>query len=110
MEYYVIKRGDTRPPLRYQCLNDDGSPANLTGATVRFKMRLAGAAASPKVNAVATIVDAPAGVVSYGSPWPTADTDTVGDYLAEFEATWSPTESETFPDDGFFAVLIGEDI
>lgn len=100
---FRIKRGDTRPPIKWQCLNDMGQPQNLTGATVRFKM-----GKPVKVNTPAVISDAALGVVSY--QWVVADTNAAGVYPGEFEVTYADGGIESFPDDGYIRVEVQEDI
>ncbi|MDQ3574296.1 MAG: hypothetical protein M3404_05140 [Actinomycetota bacterium] len=106
MDVFKIKRGDTRPPMTYQCLTDDGKAQPLlAGTVVRFKMKLPGATV-PVVNVVATILDGPTGVVQWA---PVTGLD-LGEHLAEFEATYGDGNVETFPDDEFIGVVIGEDV
>lgn len=94
---FHIKVGDTAPALEAICKDADGDAVSVAGATVRFHMRLLGGA-STKVNALATIVDGPAGQVKY--QWQTADTDTAGNYRGEFQVTFSNGTIETFPNRG----------
>jgi len=49
-----------------------------------------------------------AGRVRYA--WQTGDTDTPGTFQGEFEVTYSTGEIETFPNDGFLAIEIIDDI
>lgn len=100
---FYLKRGDTLPQIKSTLRNPDKSLMNLTGATVRFRMRARGAG-SAKVDAVATVVDAANGVVAYA--WSPADTDTEGLYDAEWPVTKSGAV-ETVPNNGFLRVLIG---
>ena len=88
-----MKRGDLLPPLNATARYSDGTSVPLTGGTnPRFIMRLASTAdlATPKVNAVATVVSAAAGTLRYD--WVTGDTDTAGIYTAEFEITLGAKE------------------
>ncbi len=99
-ETFYIKRGDTSPALRYVL-----EPAvSLVGATAQFQMRLRGGA---------TIIDAPCdilegAVVEYG--WAAADTTDAGLYEGEFRITYADGAIETFPNNGFLTVRIGEDV
>jgi len=64
--------------------NPDGSAKNLTGATVRFRMRPAHAS-NLVVDSAATVVSAPAGTVSYQML--VGDTATAGRYAAWWQVT-----------------------
>lgn len=99
---FVIKRGDTSPALRYAL-----SPAvDLTGASVRFQMR---------ARQGTIITDSPAVIDSQDPPivrysWSADDTDSAGNFQAEFAVTYGDGSVETFPNVGFIAVVIGEDV
>lgn len=73
-------------PILTATLTDANGAINLTGATVRFQMRLPGSS-TLKVDAAATVVNAVAGQVSYA--WQGTDTDTPALYVAWFEVTYS---------------------
>lgn len=106
MSFY-IKQNDTQPALQVVLEDGSGNPINLDGASVRFLMRAIGGTTA-KVNASATVVSAVSGVVRYS--WSAADTDTVGNYQAEFEVTYSDNSIETFPNDGYLRIEITDDI
>ena len=75
----TIWKGNTLPLLT-DTLSVDGSPFNLTGATVTFSMRPTDAATLKINGATATVTDAPNGAVSYA--WASTDVDTVGNFYA----------------------------
>ena len=82
---FYWKQGDTAPAIAEQLFDGLGAAVNLAGSTVKFMMWGPGDAAV-KVNASATITDAPTGKVSYT---PTAlNTDTPGDYMVEWQVTF----------------------
>ncbi len=107
MASFYIKRGDVFPKIRCELKDADGSALDLRGAiAVNFYMRARGASAL-KVNGVADVVNAEAGVVEYG--WETADTDTVGNFEAEWEAVF-PTGSITVPNRRFLTIRVESDL
>jgi hypothetical protein len=95
-----VKQNDTKPFVKAVLSEVTGSPpqasaVNLTGATVKFIMRLSGSSTA-KVATTATISTAASGIVRY--EWVAADTDTLGNYIGEFEVTDSGGNIETFWD------------
>lgn len=109
MADHYWKQHDTAPScvFSFTDLNGNVPPGDLTGATVKFIMKASGAG-SPKINAAATVVDAPSWTFGY-SPI-SADTDTAGDYQGEFEVTYSSGKKQTFPDPGYLDILITADL
>lgn len=104
-ECFYLKRGDTSPSLTYAL---DPATVDLTGATVRFNMRLTGGAT--KVNRAAAVIVTPTGTPTVRYNWQAADVDTAGFYEAEFEVTYSGGAVETFPNSDFIRVQITGDI
>ena len=104
---FWIKQGDTAPSIAEQLLDGNGDPVVLTGASVKFMMWAPGDAAV-KVNAAATITDAATGKVSF--TFSAAQTDTVGDYVAEWQVTYSGGAIESFPNADWQKVRIKDDI
>lgn len=82
--------------------------ADLTTATsVKFIMKpLQGN--TVKVNTAATIVIPATGVVRYD--WIASDVDTPGEFLAEWEVTWSGGKRQTFPTLSYHSVTILADL
>ncbi len=99
------KQGDLLPEVTVT-LSDGSGPFDLTGCTVKFIMRQIGAAV-PKIDAAASILSATTGRVRY-TPSGT-DTDTVGDYEAEFEVTKSGKKI-TFPNEDYMPAKITDDL
>lgn len=107
MADFNLKQNDRLPIAAAALKNPDGSAVNLAGTAVRFIMRLAGST-SPKIAAAATITSASTGGVSYG--WTAADTDTAGTFQAEFEVTFGGGLIQTYPNTGYLAVSILDDL
>ena len=103
MADFHIKQNDTGPVLQYTLL----PLTDITGATVAFSMK--DASDVVKIDkAACSIVNATLGIVSYA--WAAADTDTAGNFEAEFQVTKSDTTIETFPNAENLSVVITDDI
>jgi Rib/alpha/Esp surface antigen-like repeat protein len=107
MSRLFIKQNDTNPAMQFTLQDSDEQAVSLVGATARFLMRARGGS-DVKTNAVASITDAAAGVVTYTPV--AADTDTPGQYEAEVEITYSDGTKETFPSRGYISIIIQDDI
>lgn len=108
-----VKQGDTSPIVRAVLRDGAGDPVDLAGTTIRFLMR--------EMRSHETIVDEAASLdqVSDGSDgtlghvsyeWADGDTAEVGGYDGEFEVTFSSGEVETFPNSGYLAIAIVDDL
>lgn len=104
-EIFYIKRGDTSPAIRYLL---QPASIDLTGASVKFQTRNAKTKALV-LDAVAEVYAA-TGAPAVQYAWIAGDTDTAGTYDAEFRVTYADGSIETFPNNGFIRVQIGEDI
>lgn len=104
---FQIKQSDTSPILEATLTTAAGVAIDLSGASVRFHMRRAGATATV-VDAAATVVTAASGIVRYA--WQAADTASAGSYVCEFEVTYSDSTIETFPNSGYIRVDVLGDI
>lgn len=93
MADFQIGQGDTAPSISSQ-LTQNGTPVNLTGASVAFRMALAQAKVTV-VNRAAVITTPATGVVTYN--WQAADTATPGSYVFQWVVTFSDGSVETFP-------------
>lgn len=114
----IMKKGDTKPWLVMQILDDykvvngvaTGTPVDLTEAekvfaAMRDKTKETG---SPKAFGECIFEDRANGIVAY--PWVKGDTDTPGDYNVECEVVDNEGGRETFPNVGFGEVKIEKDL
>lgn len=107
---FRIKTNDTSPLLSVTLTDANGTGIGLAGASARFHMKAFGAD-SLKIDAPATVgivgvgVD---GLVTYD--WIAGDTDTAGTYYGEIEVTYGDARVETFPNNGYFTIIIKEDL
>lgn len=86
-------QGDTAPAITATIVTDsDQAAVNLTGCTVRFQMRKQDDRRYT-VNAVASLVEAAAGRVSYA--WATNDLAVPGDYVVQWEVTYTNSRVQT---------------
>lgn len=107
MTDFWIKQGDTGPAITGQLLDGDLRAVDLTDATVAFKAKDRGTGAVA-INGSATLDDAETGLVRY--QWVTADTDTQGEFLAEWQVTFADGAVQTWPTPGFIAVHVVGDV
>lgn len=105
MADFTIKQNDTSPTISVVLNGANGSPIDLSGATVVFKMGKS--SGTLKVNETITVASPSSGRVTYD--WSEGDTDTSGTYFAEFEVTYYNGKKETFPNTRPFTVAIKAD-
>ena len=106
--HFYIKQNDTRPAIAANLTDANAAAVNLTGATVKFSMRVEPAGTVKVSAAAATIDDAEAGQVSYN--WTASDTNTADDYEAEFQVTFAGGAVQTFPGRNWIAVHVIDDV
>lgn len=104
---FRIKTNDTGPVLSVTLTDANGNGIGLAGASARFHMKAFGAS-ELKIDAPATILDDLNGVVKYD--WVAGDTDTAGTYYGEIEVLYGDATVETFPNNGYFTIIIKEDL
>jgi hypothetical protein len=83
-EQLVWSVGNRSPSITENITDSDGNPVDLSASTVQFRMRAVGSE-TLKVDAAATITDAPGGLVRYD--WAALDVDTPGFYLVWWVVT-----------------------
>lgn len=111
---FLFKQNDNRPKIRlYAKQGPAGSvvPIDLTNATTAvFNMRLAvGSTVIVSRGAATILTPATAGGLEYTLA--TADTATVGNYLGEFEITFSDGGVLTVPNgNDWLYITVGDDI
>ncbi len=95
----TFAKNSTAPSITdtFQTTSSTGvtSPIDLTGASVRFRMR-ARNSSTLKVDSPATIVSAAAGTVRYN--WGATDLDTAGDYIAWWKVTFADSTLGEIPE------------
>ncbi len=104
---FRIKTNDTSPKLAVTLEDALGNAIGLAGCSARFHMKAFGASAL-KIDAVASIESNDLGIVEYS--WTGTDTDTAGTYYGEIEVTYADNTVETFPNSGYFTIIIKEDL
>jgi hypothetical protein len=87
---FYIGQNDTASPITRDLKDAFGAPVNLTGASVKFSMRVK-----------------PAGTVKVDGEdaFFTAD-----EYEGEFECTFSDGTIQTFPNRGYIPIIVQDDI
>ena len=105
-EVFYIKQGDTSPALRYELLPRS---VNLTGAGY-VVFNLWDRNKTVIVNRSAAVVVTASGTPTVEYRWSLGDTDEVGLFQGEFEVQFADGKKGTFPNDGYIAVKITDDI
>ena len=109
MADFTIKAHDRLPVIRAQFMTDDVAPVPIDlsqALSVTFIMKLEDGAI--KVNALGDIITPLQGIVEYA--WAATDTDTPGDYIAEWEVLWSNDKTQTFPTKTYHTVSVVADL
>ena len=105
---HFVKQGDTVDQIKRRLKDGNGVPANITGATVAFSMRVKPAGTVKVSLGAATIVDAGDGIVQYAQV--AGDVDTADVFEAEWKVTYSDGSIQRFPNDGYFDVVITDNV
>ena len=107
-ETFYIKQNDTASFLTRDLKDAFGAPVNVTGAGIKFSMRVKPAGTVKVDAASAAIVTAGTGRVRY--EWTAANTNTADEYEGEFQVTYANGKIQTFPNDGHIPIVITDDI
>ena len=105
---FFIKRNDDQPTLDVALRDDKNRPVDVTGASVVFHMRNTADDTTKISGASVTVLAASKGEVRYS--WTTVNTNTAGNFEAEFQVTFSDGGVQTFPNDTYIDVIITEDV
>jgi hypothetical protein len=98
-----MKRGDTAPPL-HATITDNGTPVDLSTATVKVIGTQNGAALFPRAATTKTS----GGLITMN--WQATDTALPGLISVEFELTWPDSTVQSIPPGGYLSVLIDPDL
>jgi len=102
-----LKRGDTAPRFRAQCL-DGTTPVSLTTAlSVRFLMKRSGVTV---LSGSMVVEDQTANTGWVHRAWGSTDLATEGLYSAEVEVTWSDSTIQTYPADEYTYIRVLADL
>jgi hypothetical protein len=101
----IIKKNDTYDVIEYQLENEDGTIADLTGASVNFVM---GKKNKLITNSSANITSAINGIVQYQLT--EIDTLVSGTFLGEFVVTFANGKVKTYPSNGYITVDIEQNL
>jgi hypothetical protein len=83
----TLKQNDLLPVIVATVTDEDGAAVDLTNASsVAFYLRNQYTGVIKVNGSAGSFVSKPAGTVQY--TWASGDTDTIGDYIAEFVITW----------------------
>ena len=107
-ETFYIKQNDTASFLTRDLKDAFGAPVNVTGAAVKFSMRVKPAGTVKVDDEDAVIVTAGTGRVRY--EWTAANTNTADEYEGEFQVTYANGKIQTFPNDGHIPIVVTDDI
>ena len=107
---FYIKKNDLQPYYYAQVKDAAGAVVDITGATVRVTLKLAGASTLKIDRATTgiTVTDAANGKFQYA--WQFGDTNTAGTYHIEFEISPVGTGKFTVPANGVARVIVNDSL
>ena len=92
---FYMGEGDTKADLQVTLLDGADAAVDVSGSTVVFTMLNTRTRRRIVDRQSVTLVTAASGIVKY--PWSAGDTDEPGEYLGEFEVTFSDSSIQTYP-------------
>jgi hypothetical protein len=105
---FVTKRHARRPYFRLYVTDANGNPFDFSGAvSARFIMNNEDGV--EKVNSLA-VIESPSTLGYLRYEWKVGDTDTEGEFTAEFDVDYGAGEHMTLPLDGVIIVRIYADL
>lgn len=109
---FSISVGDTQSSIYATLENSGGTPVDIQGATVLFKMgpnsggvTVSGTATNAQVGAGTT--DGSRGDVVFA--WP-APVGTAGVYRGQWQVTYAAGGTQTFPNSGYVTILVNDQV
>lgn len=109
---FYLKKGDTASTISSVLRDDNGSPVDIQGAIIYFRMAPISGSGTPALNVTASNdqngdgTDGTMGKVSY--TWQEGDTGAAGLFLAEWMVDWAAAGNQHFPNSGYVLVQISE--
>ncbi len=105
---FTIKQNDTLPDFHRQLTDSGGYPFDLRHTAGVYMRMMKRGAQYAKVGRFVTVTDDVGGRVKH--VWQAGDTDEVGVFRTEFEATDSLGRVQTYPADGYLLIEVVDDI
>jgi hypothetical protein len=109
-ETFYIKQNDTASFLTRDLKDAFGAPVNVTGAAIKFSMRVKPAGTMKVTTQDGVIVNAGIGRIRYEWNSSDGDTNTADEYEGEFQVTYANGKIQTFPNDGHIPIVVTDDI
>jgi len=103
---FVIRQDDTAPRMIGDLVDGQGTPVDVTGATVH--LHLHGLTVEGDMDLTAAVDEETPGRVYHD--WVAGDTDVAGIYAGEWQVTYTNAQIETFPNAGWFLVEVREQL
>lgn len=106
MADFTIKRNDTAPPIVITLKDANGAVDVSTAKAIHLFMK--SDTLLVKTGPMDKVTDGKDGKVEY--QWAVGDLKVAGSYRGEVEVTRADDTVQTFPNDGYFEILVAEDL